>query len=156
MCILEAQYKQRSGVDSQAKENSSLLDSFVQEINLTFTVLFALELLINLFANWPLKFFRSGWNLLDLVIVLMSIIDLGGPALNIPAWLVRLMRAVRIVRLFGRVPALTKMITAITSSLFPMMNAFIILIVVLCICERDRPRPTPQRQAPRLNPWRRA
>ncbi len=124
-----------SVVDAQFKQNrTSQFDAFVIRINLIFTAVFAVELLINLFANWPIKFFRNGWNLLDLIIVAMSLVDLGGP-LNIPEWLVRLMRAIRIVRLFGRVPELTKMITAITTSLFPMMNAFIILIIVLSICE---------------------
>jgi voltage-gated sodium channel len=125
VCVLDAQFKQT---------NTAQFDSFVVKINLIFTAVFAVELLINLFANWPMKFFRNGWNLLDLIIVAMSLVDLGGP-LNIPEWLVRLMRAFRIVRLFGRVPELTKMITAITTSLFPMMNAFIILVIVLSICE---------------------
>ena len=125
MCVLDAQFKQT---------NTAQFDSFVVKINLIFTAVFAVELLINLFANWPMKFFRNGWNLLDLIIVAMSLVDLGGP-LNIPEWLVRLMRAFRIVRLFGRVPELTKMITAITTSLFPMMNAFIIIVIVLSICE---------------------
>ncbi len=124
MCILDAQYKNRSNAQ---------FDSFVIRINLLFTFIFTIELFINLFANWPFKFFQNGWNILDLVIVAMSLIDLG--PLNIPEWLVRLMRAFRIVRLFGRVPELTKMITAITTSLFPMMNAFIILVIVLSICE---------------------
>jgi hypothetical protein len=121
-------------MDAQFKYKSNpQFDSFVIKINLLFTAIFTIELSINLFANWPFKFFQNGWNILDLVIVAMSLIDLG--PLNIPEWLVRLMRAFRIVRLFGRVPELTKMITAITTSLFPMMNAFIILIIVLSICE---------------------
>jgi hypothetical protein len=63
----------------------------------------------------------------------MSFVDFG--PFDIPDWLVRLIRAFRIVRLFGRVHELTKMFSAITASLFPMLNAFVILIIVLSICE---------------------
>ena len=121
-------------LDAQFKHNNNPnFDAFVVKINMLFTAIFTIELFINFFANWFFKFFHSGWNVLDLVIVAMSLFDLG--PLDIPSWLVRLMRAFRIVRLFGRVPELTKMTTAITTSLFPMMNAFIILIIVMSICE---------------------
>jgi voltage-gated sodium channel len=122
--VLDAQYKQQS---------SERFDDFVLYINLLFTGIFAIELGINMFANWMYKFVRNGWNWLDLFIVLMSLLDFG-PFDN-PLWLVRLMRAFRVVRLFGRVHELTKMISAITASLFPMLNAFVILLVVLSICE---------------------
>jgi voltage-gated sodium channel len=121
---MDAQYKQ---------QNSKRFDDFVTYINLLFNAIFAIELCINLFGNWLYAFFRSGWNWFDLFIVLMSMLDFG--PFNNPLWLVRLMRAFRVVRLFGRVRELTKMIAAITSSLFPMMNAFVILFVVLSICE---------------------
>jgi hypothetical protein len=121
---MDAQYKQ---------QNSKRFDDFVTYINLLFTGIFAIELGINMFANWMHQFIRSGWNWFDLFIVLMSLLDFG-PFDN-PFWLVRLMRAFRVVRLFGRVHELTKMISAITASLFPMLNAFVILLVVLSICE---------------------
>ncbi len=126
--MLDAQFKQ---------DNSKQFDDFIVIINLIFTVVFAIELGINMFANWMYEFIRSGWNWLDLFIVTMSLLDFG-PFDN-PLWLVRLMRAFRVVRLFGKVQELTKMISAITSSLFPMMNAFVILIIVLSICEYFAP-----------------
>ena len=45
------------------------------------------------------------------------------------------MRALRVIRLFGRVKELRKMITAVSASIFAMMNAFVILVIMLCICE---------------------
>ena len=121
---MDAQYKQ---------QNSKRFDDFILFVNLLFTAIFAVELSINMFANWLYAFIRSGWNWFDLFIVLMSLLDFG--PFNNPLWLVRLMRAFRVVRLFGRVKELTKMISAITASLFPMMNAFVILLVVVSICE---------------------
>ena len=44
------------------------------------------------------------------------------------------MRALRVVRLFGRVPELRKMVTAVSASIFAMLNAFVILVIMLCIC----------------------
>ncbi len=46
----------------------------------------------------------------------------------------QLMRALRVIRLFGRIRALKKMATAVTASIFPMMNAFVILLIVVSIC----------------------
>jgi voltage-gated sodium channel len=108
-------------------------DDFVLVLNMIFNIVFAIELGINIFANWMYNFIRSGWNWFDLFIVTMSLLDFG--PLDIPLWLVRLMRAFRVVRLFGRVQELKKMTSAITASMFPMMNAFVILLIVLSICE---------------------
>ena len=127
-------------VDAQYKsESSPQFTLFVSSINTFFTLIFTIELGINLFANWKRKFVKNGWNWLDLLIVIMSLVDFG-PS-DIPDWLVRLMRAFRVARLFGRVEQLTKMISAITASVFPMMNAFVILFIVLSICERARRQP---------------
>ncbi len=128
VCVLDAQFKH---------ENSDSINALVLRINYFFSAIFAVELVINLFANWMDAFIRNGWNWLDVVIVLLSFIDFG--SLSVPDSLVRLMRALRVVRLFGRVRELTKMISAITASLFPMMNAFVILIIVLSICESADP-----------------
>jgi hypothetical protein len=106
--VLDAQHR---------KDGTTLFDRFVVHINYAFTAIFAIELCTNMFANWRRKFVRSGWNWLDLFVIVMSFVDFGPFA--IPDWLVRLMRAFRIVRLFGRVHELTKMFSAITASLFP-------------------------------------
>jgi hypothetical protein len=123
-------------VDAQYKcDGSPEFNGFVVGINNAFTVIFAIELSVNLFANWMRKFFSNGWNWLDLLIVFMSLIDLGMSI--IPDWLVRLMRAFRVVRLFGQVEQLTKMIPAIAASLLPMVHAFVILAIVVSICEHE-------------------
>jgi hypothetical protein len=95
--------------------------------------MFTYELAVNICANWFYFFVCNGWNWLDLFVVFMSLVDFG--PFDVPDWLVRLMRALRVVRLFGRVTELTKMFSAITASLFPMMNAFVILIIILSVCK---------------------
>ncbi len=128
VCVLDAQFKH---------DNFESFDALVLRINYFFSAIFAVELVINLCANWMDAFARNGWNWLDVVIVLLSFIDFG--SLSVPDSLVRLMRALRVVRLFGRVRELTKIFSAITASLFPMMNTFVILIIVLSICESADP-----------------
>ena len=41
-------------------------------------------------------------------------------------------------RLFGKIKAVKQIITALTKSLIPVMNAFILMFIVVCICERAR------------------
>ena len=126
---MDAQYKQEMFT---ADGNRSDLGNMLYSLNMFFTIIFAFELVLNLFANWFLRFIKNGWNVLDFVIVFMSMLDFG--LIDFPDWLVRLMRALRIVRLFGRVKELRKMFSAISASIFPMMNAFVILVIILSIC----------------------
>ena len=45
----------------------------------------------------------------------------------------RLLRAFRVLRLFGRLKTIRSIINALTASLFPVLNAFCIMGVVLCL-----------------------
>ena len=123
VCVMDAQYK---------NDSTPQFSEFITHVNNLFTAIFTFELIIKVSAVSPRIYFKSGWNWLDFALVVLSLIDYG--LFNFPNWLIRLLRALRIVRLFGRVKELTKMFSAITASLFPMMNAFIILIIVLSIC----------------------
>ena len=121
-------------LDAQYKSDGYIgFNVFVVCINYAFTAMFTFELAVNVCANWFYAFLGNGWNLLDVIVVFMSLVDFG--PFDVPDWLVRLIRALRVVRLFGRVTELTKMFTAIAASLFPMMNAFIILIIILSVCK---------------------
>ncbi len=127
--IIEAQFGRKLVLQDGSTTH---LGEMMDKLNLFFTAYFTLELFINAYANWIQVFMHNGWNYLDVFIVLMSLLDLG--ALNIPDWFVKLVRAFRVIRLFGRINALKKMATAVTASIFPMMNAFVILLIVLSIC----------------------
>ena len=71
--------------------------------------------------------------MLDALVVVMSLVALG--PVGIPVTVLRFMRAFRVIRLFGRMRALKKMISALTLSIVPMMNAFLILFIILSICK---------------------
>ena len=87
---------------------------------------------MNLFAHWLRPFLGSGWSLLDAAVVLLSLVALG--PVSIPVTVVRLLRVFRVVRLFGRLRALRKMVSALSASVVPMANAFFILFIIASIC----------------------
>ena len=109
------------------------LSAAQDSLNLFFTITFSVELVLNLYAQWFKPFFRDGWKVLDLFIVAMSLIGLA--PVNLPVGLILSLRAIRVVRLFGKVKSLRKMMTALSLSLPPLMNAYIIIFVIAGICE---------------------
>ncbi len=127
-------------MQSSASESSSDLARVLDDLNMLFTIIFAIELLLNLYANWFRPFFSSSWNILDLIVVVLSLASLG--PIDLPMNILRMMRVFRVIRLFGRIKALKKMIAACIASVIPMANAFLIMTILASICERS-PRAKP-------------
>jgi hypothetical protein len=94
-----------------------------------FTVVFTIELLINLFCHWFREFASNSWSLFDALVVFMSLVVLG--PLDFP---ISILRALRVVRLFGRLESSKKILAALSASLLPMCNAFFIMLIVAMIC----------------------
>ena len=93
-----------------------------------FTMLFLLELIVNLVAHWFWKFFRDPWNTFDFVVVTVSLLGLGFddlPAINV----LRLIRVFKILRLFRKLTSLRILITALVSSIIPVLNSMVILML---------------------------
>ncbi len=107
-------------------------------LNIIFTVVFAFELLLNLFSNWLHPFLSNSWSVFDALIVAMSIIALG--PLDFP---ISILRALRVVRLFGRLESSKKILSALSVSIIPMCNAFFINLIVAMICAPPPPTPSP-------------
>ena len=88
--------------------------------------LFALELVLRFFASSPLvAFFRSGWNLFDLIIVGVSF--LPSSQFFTVARLFRILRALRTVSVM---PDLQKLVTALLRSL-PSLGHILMLLALL-------------------------
>jgi len=101
---------------------------------LAFTIIFVIELVINLAAHWFWDFWQDTWNVFDFVVVSVSMVSLFsdlGSATAIRS--VRLLRAFRVLRLFGRLNEIRKIISAIGQSLFPVANAFVIVLLIMCV-----------------------
>ncbi|EKX55140.1 hypothetical protein GUITHDRAFT_98923 [Guillardia theta CCMP2712] len=111
--------------NSPGSHVSKLFDTF----DLIFTIFFTLELVVNAFAHWFWPFITSGWNLFDIFIVAGSLLVFAVenlPGVNV----LRMMRAFRVVRLFGRLKSLRLIINALIGSLIPVLNAFVILTLI--------------------------
>ena len=97
---------------------------------------FFFELLLNLFANSANRFrafVSSSSNWFDALIVLVSLGSLSlvgmGIDIGIPVKMLRLFRVVRVVRLFKNFRDLNRIVTALSSSIYPVCNSFFILLV---------------------------
>ncbi len=121
--------------DVLTNEDGSLTDigANLERLDEFFTIIFAVELSINMFAHWFRPFISDGWNIFDLVVVLMSLVALG--PVQIPVNVIRSLRALRVIRLFGRLKGLKNIIMALASSVVPVLQALLILLIVCSICK---------------------
>ncbi|EKX49828.1 hypothetical protein GUITHDRAFT_104223 [Guillardia theta CCMP2712] len=120
---IESEIKPAEG--TQVAKNFSTLD-------LIFTILFTIELCLNLLASWFWPFVQDGWSMFDLVVVTVSLLALvlsELPGVNV----LRLMRAFRVMRLFGRLASLRLIINSLCSSIVPVLNAFLIMLLITSI-----------------------
>ena len=99
------------------------LDTFV-------TIFFVLEILIRFFAeNRKVDFFKSGWNIFDLIIVISSLIPTTGSSVLV----LRLLRLARLLRVISFMPELRFVIEALIESLKKSIYVLIIIFIMLYI-----------------------
>ncbi|MER7009061.1 ion transporter [Dactylosporangium sp. NPDC000555] len=93
-----------------------------------FLACFSVELLIRFVAHLPRAggFFRDGWNLFDLVIVLAPLV----PGVRENVTVLRLLRLARIVRTFRLFPSLRVILVGIRRSL-PGLGSFLLITVLV-------------------------
>lgn len=84
-------------------------------------IIFTLELIIKLYA-YHLRFFRSGWNLFDLFIVVMAWLPTTGPFS-----ILRALRILRVLRLLSVVPQMRRVVSAIGHSIPGMVSVISVL-----------------------------
>ena len=110
-------------------------DLAFQHIDLAFTLVFLLELCVNLFVNWFRAFWQDLWNVFDFLVVGVSVISLFlsnlGSATSLRT--IRLFRALRVLRLFRRLDAVKRIVEALSQSIVPVANAFIIILLIMCV-----------------------
>jgi hypothetical protein len=94
--------------------------------------------MLNLFCHWLREFATNSWSVFDALVVTMSLAALG--PLNFP---ISILRALRVVRLFGRLESSKKILAALSTSLIPMCNAFFIMLIVAMICAHAPAAPQP-------------
>ena len=99
------------------------LDTFI-------TVFFIVEILIRFFAeNRKVDFFKSGWNIFDLIIVISSLIPTTGSSVLV----LRLLRLARLLRVISFMPELRFVIEALIESLKKSIYVLILIFILLYI-----------------------
>lgn len=119
-------------VEKEIDPSGTKYEDVFQIFEHCYNVAFTIELGINLYAHWWFTFWRSGWNIFDVVVVAIGIIT---TFVTLPKAfsLLRMMRAFRVFRLFKRIKSLNKIIVAIVHAVPGVANAFMILTIVMCI-----------------------
>eukprot|EP00961_Rhodomonas_salina_P080510 1083277-Rhodomonas_salina.1 len=113
-------------------EDGTHLAMIFEDVEIAFTAIFTLELIINLFVNWWKPFFNDSWNVFDLLVITASLLAFAFQ--NLPGFsLLRLIRVFRVLRVFKKLQSLRRIINALTASVMPMMNAFAVLFLVTAI-----------------------
>lgn len=97
-----------------------------------FNVSFLIELIVNMYGSWFTRFWASGWNLFDFIIVGVSIMAMVLP--DLPGITVlRLFRAFRVFRLFKRIPSLKKIIEGVLQAIPGVTQAFVVMVILMGI-----------------------
>uniref|UniRef100_A0A6U4LAN9 EF-hand domain-containing protein n=2 Tax=Hemiselmis andersenii TaxID=464988 RepID=A0A6U4LAN9_HEMAN len=113
-------------------EEGTYWEETLSTLEVALTLVFAFELIVNLFANWFWPFFTDGWSVFDLIVVTLSLLAIAfagvGDFNNL-----RLLRPLRVVRLLGRLESLRLIINACTRSLIPVFNAFLVTFLITAI-----------------------
>jgi len=112
-------------------EINLFIKKIIQILDYGITIFFVIEILIR-FISQPNKinFFKSGWNIFDTLIVLISLIPIPN---NSSFLLLRLLRVFRVLRLISVIPELKKIIEALINSIKKVFYVSLLLFIILYI-----------------------
>jgi voltage-gated sodium channel len=96
-------------------------------LNTAILAVFVVEIMIKLVAFGP-RFFRSGWNVFDFLIVAISLVPASGPL-----EILRALRILRVLRLLSQVPKLRVIIESLLRALPGMGWTALLLVLVFYI-----------------------
>ena len=103
----------------------------INYLDYSITIFFIIEILIRFIGEHKkLNFFKSGWNIFDTLIVLISLIPIPN---NSSFLLLRLLRVFRVLRIISVVPELKKIIEALLSSVKRVFYVGLLLFIILYI-----------------------
>ena len=96
-------------------------------------VIFLVELLVNLYGHFWRPFVAEPWNYLDTLVVISGVFSLANVELTPPLDQIKILRALKILRLFKRIKSLNQILIALVRCIPGVVNAFIVLSVVMFI-----------------------
>jgi len=104
-------------------------------LDVAFTIIFSMEVLVRLFA-YSFTFFYDGWNILDIAIVGVSVFAVwanldptSAGASRFSA--LRTIRALRIIRVFRHFQSMHIIVMSLVDSLWPVFNALVVMTLIL-------------------------
>jgi voltage-gated sodium channel len=100
----------------------------IEQWNLYFLYIFTAELFLEFLAQGPRRYFRSGWNIFDVIVVGLSYIAVN-PAISA----LRTLRVVRVFRLISAVPQMRRVVEALFGAMPGILATFAILAIVFYI-----------------------
>ena len=104
-------------------------------LDLGFTIAFSVEVLVRLFA-FGSRFLVDGWNILDIVIVGVSLfsvwVNLDPSSSGVSRFsALRTIRALRIIRVFRHFQSMHIIVNSLLDSLWPVLNALMVMTLIL-------------------------
>jgi len=100
-------------------------------IDMFVTVYFLVEILIKLYSEKNIKdFFKSGWNVFDFIIVIITLLPLENSSF---AAIARLMRIFRVLRLLNSRPELKKIIDMLIGAIPAIVDIVILMFIIFYI-----------------------
>jgi voltage-gated sodium channel len=102
--------------------------ALIEQWNMYFLFIFTGELVLEFLAQGPRKYFSSGWNIFDVIVVGLSYIAVS-PAISA----LRTLRVVRVFRLVSAVPQMRRVVEALFGAMPGILASFAILVVVFYI-----------------------
>lgn len=102
--------------------------ALIEQWNMYFLFIFTGELVLEFLAQGPRKYFSSGWNIFDVIVVGLSYVAVS-PAISA----LRTLRVVRVFRLVSAVPQMRRVVEALFGAMPGILASFAILAVVFYI-----------------------
>jgi voltage-gated sodium channel len=108
--------------------DSNPFHMLIEQWNMYFLFIFTIELVFEFFAQGPRRYFSSGWNIFDVVVVGVSYFAVS-PAISA----LRTLRVVRVFRLVSAVPQMRRVVEALFGAMPGILASFAILSIVFYI-----------------------
>lgn len=115
------------GIDAHFGETNPW-HGYIEQADTIFLMIFTGELLFEFFAQGPRKYFRSGWNWFDMIVVGVCYIAVN-PAISA----LRTLRVVRVFRLISAVPQMRRVVEALFGAMPGILATVAVLAVVFYI-----------------------
>lgn len=100
----------------------------IEQWNMYFLWIFTAELVLEFLAQGPKRYFGSGWNIFDIIVIGLSYI-----AVNPAIAALRTLRVIRVFRLVSAVPQMRRVVEALFGAMPGILASFAILAVVFYI-----------------------